>query len=338
VNPKKNLILLLVLILAGGAYYLLDVKWAGEKKAEEERKAKIDEKRLMRVSLAREKEPYQLIRTEKGWRFVKPVDAAMDEEQQEVILKTASDLKPSKKIGNVPDVSEFGLDKPRMTITFGLKDEKDVVIRLGDRTPTREFLYASLEKNGPVFTLKLSDVERFNKPVFELRDRSVVSIEPEKAQKIVIEAKGQPSFTVVRKDKDTWEMTVPVKDKADSTDSEGVASTLKYKKAVRFVEENPKDLEKYGLKDPGYAVRVFTDKEGKSGDGLLLGATTTEEVTGPRGRKSMQKLYYARRISGGPVMLVGMDVVFRMTSCCSSSIAASTGLTKRQPFSVRMSW
>ena len=76
-NPKKNLILLLVLILAGGAYYLLDVKWAGEKKAEEERKAKvlkgIDEKRLMRVSLAREKEPYQLIRTEKGWRFVKPV-------------------------------------------------------------------------------------------------------------------------------------------------------------------------------------------------------------------------------------------------------------------------
>ncbi len=312
-NPKKNLALLLILILAAGAYYLYDVKWAGEKKAEEVRKAKvlkgIDSKRLMRVSLEREKESYQLIRTEKGWRFVKPVDAAMDEEQQDGILKTASDLKPSKKIGNVPDVSEFGLDKPRMTLTFGLKDEKDVVVRLGDRTPTREFLYASLEKNGPVFTVKLSEIERFNKPVFDLRDRSVVPIEPEKAQRIVVEPQGQPSFTVVRKNEDTWEMTAPVKDKADSTDSEGIVSTLKFKKAIRFVEENPKDLAKYGLKEPGYVVRVFMDKEGKKGDGLLLGTSTTEEVTDRRGRKSMQVLYYARRISGGPVMLVGNEVI-----------------------------
>ncbi|MEE9239696.1 MAG: DUF4340 domain-containing protein [bacterium] len=312
-NPKKNLILLLVLLLAGGAYYLYDVKWADEKKAEEERKAKvlkgIDSKRLIRVSLEREKEPYQIIRTEKGWRFVKPVDAAMDEDQQEGILKTASSLKPSKKVGNVSDVSEFGLDKPRMTLTFGLKDEKDVVIRLGDRTPTREFLYASLEKNGPVFTVKLSDVERFNKPVFDLRDRSVVPIEPEKAQKIVIEPQGQTSFTVVRKSEDTWEMIAPVKDKADSTDSEGVVSALKFKKVKRFVEENPKDLSKYGLKEPGYVVRIFTDKEGKSGDGLLIGTSTTEEATDRRGRKTMQVLYYARRISGGPVMLVGNEVI-----------------------------
>lgn len=312
-NTKKNLALLLILVVASVAYYLFDVKWAGEKAVEKERKAKvlkgIDSKRLIRFSLERAKESYQIIRTDKGWRFVKPIDAALDEDQLEALIKTASDLKPSKKIGNVPEVSEFGLDKPKMTLTFGLKDEKDVVVRLGDRTPTREFLYASLEKNGPVFTVKLLDIERFDKSVFDLRDRSIVPIEPEKAQKIVVKPKGGPVFAVVRKSQDLWEMTDPIKDKADSTDSEGLVSNLKFKKVVRFVEENPKDLAKYGLKDPVYAVRIFTDKEGKQGDGLFLGATTKEEVTDRQGRKSMQVMHYARRVSGGPVMLVGDNLV-----------------------------
>jgi hypothetical protein len=264
----------------------------------------------MRISLDRENESYQIIRTEKGWRFVKPVDAAVDEEAFDRVLKTTSNLKPSKKVGNVPDVSEFGLDKPKMTLTFGLKDEKDVVVRLGDRTPTREFLYASVEKDGAVFAIKLSDIQQFDKPVFTIRDRSVVPIMPDQTQKIVVEPKGQTSFTVVRKSEDAWEMTAPVKDKADSVDSEGIVSALKFKKVRRFIEENPKDLSKYGLQDPGYIVRLFTKKDGKKADdGLFLGTTTTEEVTDRRGRKTQQVMYYARRMSGGPVMLIGNDVI-----------------------------
>ena len=63
-NFKKNLILLAAFLVAAGAYYLYDVKWAGEKKAEEERKAKflkgVKPELLMRVSLQRKKEPFQV--------------------------------------------------------------------------------------------------------------------------------------------------------------------------------------------------------------------------------------------------------------------------------------
>ena len=137
-SPKKNLILLLSLLLAGGVYYLVDVKWAGEKKAEEERKAKvlkgIDPKVLMRISVQRKEEPFQIIRTEKIWRFVKPVDAAMDEDQTEIVLKAAASLKPGRKVGKVSDISEFGLDKPQMSITFGLKGKDAFTVQIGDRT------------------------------------------------------------------------------------------------------------------------------------------------------------------------------------------------------------
>ncbi|HBK81629.1 MAG TPA: hypothetical protein DDZ83_18500 [Nitrospinae bacterium] len=313
-NPKKNLILLLVLAIGAGAYYFYDVKWAGEKKVEKERKAKIlkgiDEKRLIRLSLQRKKEPFQIIRAEKTWRFVKPVDALMDGDGQKVVIQAAVDLKPYRRIGKVTDISEFGLDKPHMTVTFGLKSKRAVVVQIGDRTPTREFRYASLKSNKTsVFLLKIDDINQINRPVFELRDRSIVPILPDDAQRIVVEPREQVSFTVIRKGKEKWEMIAPVKDIADSTETEGIVSTLRWKKVVRFIEEDPKDLSKYGLDKPGYTVRIFTDKKGKKGDGIHLGKTTTEEVKGPRGKKTKQVLFYARKISGGPVILIGGNVI-----------------------------
>ncbi|MAE05291.1 MAG: hypothetical protein CMH76_03045 [Nitrospinae bacterium] len=316
-NPKKNLILLLVLLVAGVGYYLYDVKWAGEKKAEEDRKAKIlkgvDSKRLMRISLQRKEAPFQLIRAEKNWRFVKPVDALMDEDQQEIVIKAAADLKPHRRLGKMSDISEFGLDKPRMTITFGLKDENEVIIHIGDRTPTREFRYASIKSNkSSIFTLKISDINKINKKVFELRDRAIVSMEPEEIQRFVVEPKGKNPFTVVRKGKEDWEMTAPVKDKADSTEADGVLSALKYKKVLRFVKEDPKDLTPYGLDMPVYAIRLFTDKKDKKdkkGDGILIGLPTEASLPVRQGKTVRQVVHYARRISGGPVMLIGNDVV-----------------------------
>ena len=102
-NPKKNLILLLVLIISGGGLYLYDIKWAAEKKTEEERVAKIlkgiDKEKITRISVERKKEPYQLIRTERGWRFVKPIDAPVDSDVAEALLQAAGALKEERENG-----------------------------------------------------------------------------------------------------------------------------------------------------------------------------------------------------------------------------------------------
>ncbi|MBT3435655.1 MAG: DUF4340 domain-containing protein [Nitrospinaceae bacterium] len=316
VNFKKNLILLAAFLVAAGAYYLYDVKWAGEKKAEEERKAKflkgVKPELLMRVSLQRKKEPFQVIRAEKVWRFVKPVDAQMDEDQQEIVLKAAAGLKPGRKLGKVADISEFGLDTPEITLILGVKGESDVSLQIGDITPTREFRYASLKSNkSHIFTIKISDIAKINKSVFELRDRSIVAVNTDNVQRIVVEPREQVSFSVARKDKENWEMLVPIKDAADNSESDSILTTLRWQKASRFVKEDPKaeDLVAYGLDKPVYTVRLFMDKEGKKTDGLHMGMTTEGTVKDARGRKKKAVLHYVRRVSGGPVMLVADDVL-----------------------------
>ena len=307
-NPKKNLILLLVLIILGSAYYVYGVKWASEKRADEERKVKllkgIDDKALIRIDVTREEEPYQIIRTEKGWRFVKPVDAAADSDEVEKLLDAATKLRERQRIGNVEDRTEFGMDKPKMKITFGLKDEDDVSIEIGDRTPTREFRYAALAKNPEIFTLQLSDIANFDKTVFSMRDRSIVPVMPESAQKVVVEPRGGGEFTVVRKSKDKWALVKPIRDRADAIDSEGIVSTLRWDKVQRFVDEKPENLAPYGLDKPHFTVRIFTEDNQKPADGVILGNRKVEAPEPKSGKKKPKAYYYARRLSGGPVMLI----------------------------------
>ena len=315
-NPRKNLVLLLVLAVAAGGYYLYDVKWASEKREREERKLKvlkgIDTKTLMRVSVDRKEEPYQIIRTEKGWRFVKPVDAAVDEEAMDRLLKAASAMKEDKRVPKAADLSEFGLDSPYLKLTFGFKGQDDVTLSIGGLTPTREYRYASV-KDGGLFTLPLDGYSPFNHPVFNLRDRSIVSLDAEKVQKIVVEPRGKTSFTVVRQGKDAWELTAPVQDRADSVESEGIANTLRWEKVKSFVEEAPKDLAKYGLAPARRVVQLYTDLKGKPADGLLLGdAKVLEEEE--KGKKVKNTYYHGRRLSGGPVFLVPEKVELDLPS------------------------
>ncbi|MEK6709254.1 MAG: DUF4340 domain-containing protein, partial [Nitrospinota bacterium] len=305
-NPKKNFLLLLILLLAGGAYYLYDVKWAAEKKTEEERKLKvlkgIDAKNLIRISIERKDEPYQMIRTDKGWRFVKPVDAAVDEDAIERLLKAAERMKEERRVGPAAEAGEFGLSTPYMKLTFGIKGQDDVALSLGDLNPTREFRYASV-KDGGVFTLPINDYSPFNMPVFQLRERAIVTVDPDKVQKVAVEPKGGGAFTVVRLGKEQWELTAPVKDQADRTEADGIASTLKYEKIQRFVEEEPKDLQRYGLDAPRLTVQLFTDAQGMPTDGVMLGNPIEQEEE-EKGEKVKKTYYHGRRLSGGPVFLV----------------------------------
>ncbi len=312
-NPRKNLLLLLVLAVVGGAYYVYDVRWAAEKRASEERKVKLlkglDETALIRIRVERKEDPYQIIRTEQGWRFVEPVDAAVDEEEADKLLKAATGLRERRNLGSVEKKSEFGMDEPEMKITFGIKDKNDVSIHVGDRTPTREFRYAALEKTPGIFTLQLSDVAKFDKTVFSIRDKAIVPIMPERAQKVMVELQDGGDFTVVRRGKDEWGLTSPVKARADAIDSEGIVSTLRWDKVQKFVDEKPKDLVPYGLDKPKITVRIFTEDDGRPEDGVIFGYKKME-APGPRSPEKKPKVYYyARRLSGGPVMLINEKTV-----------------------------
>ena len=133
---------------------------------------------------------------------------------------------------------------------------------------------------------------------------------PESAQKVIVEPQDGGDFTVVRKSKrPSGRWSSPSEDRADAIDSEGIVSTLRWDKVQRFVEEKPKDLAPYGLDKPSLTVRIFTEDKQKHADGVILGDRKVEAPGPKSGQKKPKAYYYARRLSGGPVMLINEKTV-----------------------------
>ncbi|MBI4403716.1 MAG: DUF4340 domain-containing protein [Deltaproteobacteria bacterium] len=97
------------------------------------------------------------------------------------------------------------------------------------------------------------------------------------------ESKPAPETIHLKKSGQDWNLALPVQDAADSTAINGMIGTLTSSKQERVVDENPKDLEPYGLKEPSLKIKVKKDAN-DSGQELLIGKNT------PVGYSSYAKL------------------------------------------------
>jgi hypothetical protein len=98
--------------------------------------------------------------------------------------------------------------------------------------------------------------------------------------------------TTLAKDAGAWKLTAPIAAPAAETDVTSIATALADIEVVRVVDENPANLNDYGLDAPRIEVSYKT-AEGKSSGKLLLGGKTT---TGGN--------VYARRDDSPRVVLV----------------------------------
>lgn len=103
-----------------------------------------------------------------------------------------------------------------------------------------------------------------------------------------------PTYETIKFQKNgaDWAMTAPVEDAADQANVKSMLSSVLSSKQERIVDENPKDLEAFGLNKPVARIQIL--KEGaKAPEEVSLGANT------PVGFSS-----YAKTSNGAPVFKV----------------------------------
>lgn len=85
------------------------------------------------------------------------------------------------------------------------------------------------------------------------------------------------SKTILKKDGDHWNVVEPVKTKSDEDEVENLLNTLKTAKHSRVVDESPKDLSPYGLKNPKLTLTLgLKEKDNTSilvGDNSPIGSS-----------------------------------------------------------------
>jgi uncharacterized protein DUF4340 len=216
------IIAVLVLLVLGGLLYWSDHHKSPEPSTPSASNAspailKFDPAAATGLSLGRRGAPALALAKESGdhWRITAPAAYPADQEAVSSLLGSLSNLGSDRIVEDkASDLKAYGLEDPSLTIAISAKDGKERKVLLGDDTPAGGDVYAMLEGDPRVFTVASFSKTSIDKGLSDLRDKRLVTLQPDKVSRVAFARKGE-SIEFART-KDGWQILKPGPMRADS--------------------------------------------------------------------------------------------------------------------------
>ena len=222
------LIAVVVLVILSGTLY-----WSQHRKQPDETAAaptppapvilKVNPADVTQLVL-KQKEPVTLEKSAAGkWEITSPQAYPADQEAVAEILSTLSGLNASRLVEDkTPDRKQYGLDPPVAEVDITAKGVQKLL--LGDDTPAGGNAYAALASDPRVFTLSSYNKTSLEKGLGDLRDKSLLTLSPDKVSRLELLRKGQDiDFD---RTKDGWQILKPSPSPADGAAVDDLVRTL----------------------------------------------------------------------------------------------------------------
>ena len=153
---KTTLILMLIALTLGGFVYLFEIVGKQQQaEIQEQRKRVFDfeAEEIQAITIKQESEILTLKideqAEEKSWNITAPIAKKADLQTVEFLVAELENLKSDRTITtSVSQLSEYGLEKPEITLEIKLKDGKINRLFLGQPDFDNRFIYSQLESAG----------------------------------------------------------------------------------------------------------------------------------------------------------------------------------------------
>ena len=105
------------------------------------------------------------------------------------------------------DYTKYGLDNPRMIVTFKLADDSGFIFIVGNAVQEgdAQFFYATRSSDNMIFQIKGETVQKLIPNEFYLRERSILDFEQDLVNYVAF-SKGTESYTFEKREGDEWEL------------------------------------------------------------------------------------------------------------------------------------
>ncbi len=219
---------------------------------------------IVSISLISAHNVFTLKKEKDGWYFTDGVKASDSRvELYEGHLRWGNFNEVVKERATLKDLPEYGLDKPRLIIKYGLKnDKKDYIFLVGD--PIKEgdvtYYYATRNTDDMIFEVTSDLVVKLDTSKFLLKDRHIFSFKYDDVNKVVLK-NGDKSFSFYKKDGD-WYFEGTNKKVEKGYKIDGIIRSLEDAEYEEFepIKRGDPDYKKTGLDNPKYEV-VFYFKD-----------------------------------------------------------------------------
>ena len=253
--------LILVVVLAGlGAYiYFVDSKKpaasADGSPATKEKVFSIEADKINELHITSQGQTSVLKKEGTGWKMTAPAQIEADPPEAIGVATALGNVEIVRVIDeNASNLEQFGLANPAITVEYKADGGAAGKLRLGNKNATQGEMYALKNDEKRVFLVSAFQETSFNRTPFDLRDKKILKFDREKADSLVL-TKGATSMEMSRNGSE-WKVTKPVPSRSDYTAIEGFLTRLGSSNMSKLVEENPKDLAKYGLDKPSMTVTI----------------------------------------------------------------------------------
>ena len=203
--------------------------------------------------------------SDEKWKLTKPKEMEVEKSAVEDLIDDLEGAKIDEFVTDTPedaDLEKYGLKQPAATITVYLKDGGgSAAYEIGSlHEEDEQKFYARRAGSKNVYLVKKEDLrEDILSGYLLFKDKEVVKFSKSDALKVIVE---QADKTVVAtKKEDDWQLTQPVTAPADSGRIDSLLWAVNSLDAVRFAEEAPKDLAKYGLDKPAVKLTIEVEEE-----------------------------------------------------------------------------
>ncbi len=175
------------------------------------------------------------------WHITSPTSLPADQSAVSSLLGTFSSLNSQRLVEDkAANLASYGLDAPKFEVDLSEKDNKTQKLLLGDDTPTGNGIYAKLDGDPRVFIVPSYDRTSIDKTANDLRDKRLLTLDPDKISQVDLVAKKQ-EITFGR-NKDEWQIVKPKPLRADGSAVDELVRALTDAKMELNVLDEPKKI------------------------------------------------------------------------------------------------
>jgi len=259
---KKSIILLILAAALGAYVYFYEIKGGEERDKEKEAAEKLfafNKDSIDHLEILSPKGQFIFVKDTDGWRLEAPIATLADDSPISTLLSSLENLKKERTFAvSRAEFGQYGIGPQGFILNMSGKGGINARLEIGDDASIGFNAYAAASDNEVVMISK-SVKTNADKSLFDWRDKRAIRIKKDAVREYVLK-NPQGQFRFVKEGSD-WEITEPIKIKADNSAVNDILNKLDFGRIKSVASETDQDLKKYRLHDPAYHVELFSGAE-----------------------------------------------------------------------------
>jgi len=211
------------------------------------------------------------------WNLVEPITAKADTRAVEKVISDLNSLKVDRFVDHdIDDLAVYGLSQPQIEVIVSLSGGEDKSLLIGREEG--DLVYVKTDSGEQVFLVDAEIIGKLPDVPSDLRDRTIMAFDTNAVDKLELKYAGRSIICEKKSDDEgkIWQITAPIKTKANSAQIDEILRQLHDLKAEEFISDEAQDLAIYGLEQP--QIQAVISIEGSYTETLLVGKKAGESV------------------------------------------------------------